>query len=203
MHHLPCKLSHDGPAKVSAYFTPEAADGARACTRPARPTRTPSRPPFVVRTGKLTAYFRGRQLEGHIVKLPPGVVGFVAHETVATSAMTPAKSSAAAALEEEDDDSQDGDAGAFGGFADFDEEEFEEDKRGGGGRGAAPGGREDAPSGFVRNWVVEGRFESATQWLRDRPPGEGDVLPSALEWVAAARALHALITREDFDVLGR
>lgn len=145
------------------------------------------------------------------MKLPPGVVGFVAHETVATSATTPAKSSAAAAVaeEEDDDDSQDGGAGAFGGgFANFDEEEdeFEEpDKRGGGGggRGAAADGRADAPSGFVRNWVVEGRFDSATQWLRDRPPGEGDILPSALEWVAAARALHAPISREDFDVLGR
>jgi hypothetical protein len=25
LHHLPCRIAHDGPAKVSTYFVPEAA----------------------------------------------------------------------------------------------------------------------------------------------------------------------------------
>ena len=51
-HHIPCAINLDGPAKISTYFLVE--------EKPA-----------------LTAHFRGRQLDGKRMILPPDVQGLV------------------------------------------------------------------------------------------------------------------------------
>ena len=66
LHHLPCSIAHDGAAKVSTYFLPEES-GAGADT-------------------KLTAYFRGRRLDGQVVELPRGVSGVILRELVGAEA---------------------------------------------------------------------------------------------------------------------
>lgn len=61
VHHLPCRIKHDGPAKVDTYFLPTELDD-----------------------GKLEAAFRGRRLEGTVVDLAAaGAVGVVFRETSA------------------------------------------------------------------------------------------------------------------------
>lgn len=186
--------------------------------------------------GKRVAYFRGRELEGHEVRLPDGVLGVVAHE-VAASLMTPDKVGEppkrlfmADLLDEDDDEYEGGYSGGGGGFANLrdDDDGLGGDEEEGGGvqQAGAPGGgrgvgghkrgrgeEEDgsaasanasaaSASGLRRNWAVDGTFTTAMYWLHDRPSGEGDVLPSALEWVHAARALHADVTDEDVALLG-
>ena len=56
VHLLPCHFSHDGPAKISTYFLPQA------------------------REGGLEAHLRGRQLAGVELSLPPGVEGVIFRE---------------------------------------------------------------------------------------------------------------------------
>lgn len=77
VHHLPCRIKHDGPAKVDTYFLPtELGDG------------------------KLEAAFRGRRLEGTVVDLAAaGAVGVVFRETTAPTeaAMLPNEAGASSA----------------------------------------------------------------------------------------------------------
>lgn len=67
VHHLPCGIKHDGAARVSTFFVPQRA----------RPATDDS---GAERAAPLIAYFRGRELEGHEVELPAGVVGLVFQE---------------------------------------------------------------------------------------------------------------------------
>lgn len=56
LHHLPCKVLHDGPALVKDYFL-------------ISPSTTPN--------SERAASFRGRQLEGHVYKIPSGYRGVI------------------------------------------------------------------------------------------------------------------------------
>ena len=51
VQHLPCKIDHEGSARVSTYFTPTETDGEK------------------------TVSFRGRLLKGHDIPLLPGATG--------------------------------------------------------------------------------------------------------------------------------
>ncbi|KAJ2293293.1 hypothetical protein IWW55_005755 [Coemansia sp. RSA 2706] len=61
LHLLPCSVHHDGPAKTATYFVPDS-NGTTS-----------------------TAAFRGRQLQGLAVALPPGYIGHVVVESSAST----------------------------------------------------------------------------------------------------------------------
>lgn len=82
VHCLPCKISYSGPAPVESYFRPEPAAGpceiiSLGCVCLCVLSRDGTRCPCAPRRadGKLTATFRGRQLEGAPVTLPPHMQG--------------------------------------------------------------------------------------------------------------------------------
>lgn len=79
VHHLPCRIKHDGPAKVDTYFLPTELED-----------------------GKLEAAFRGRRLEGTVINLAAaGAVGVVFRETGAPTeaAMLPFSDSVSPTVE--------------------------------------------------------------------------------------------------------
>jgi hypothetical protein len=198
VHHVPCRLRYDGPAKVSTYFTP---------SRPAG-------------GGPSVAHFRGRELVGHVSALPAGVSGVVFRELVgaelavakagtcaasappsgggAAPAPPPAALTAAQRLALLDEEEEGGGGGFDGGFFGEDMDgSGSESGGGGGGGGGGDGGGAGAPGGGpaasapTRVWAVDGRFDSLTSWLHDAPATEHDLLPRAVSWMKTAQQLHA------------
>lgn len=121
VHHIPCSIKHDGVAKVSTYFVPERNTSAEDSSSSS--------------SSQLTAYFRGRKLDGTSITLPSKVTGLILRESANTSSSdkgavgTPDKlssstgedehqisKSALAALMAEDDDEDEG--GGGGGSSD-------------------------------------------------------------------------------------
>jgi len=66
LHHLPCRIDHDGPADVAGFFRPEWASG-----EPVDASQATDSSEFALAT------LRGRRLVGARVALPPGTHGFV------------------------------------------------------------------------------------------------------------------------------
>mmetsp|Transcript_7720 Transcript_7720/g.13557 ORF Transcript_7720/g.13557 Transcript_7720/m.13557 type:complete len:165 (-) Transcript_7720:95-589(-) len=66
IHHLPCKIAHDGPADVESYFRVEETEvSSSVCDEDGKPLPIKS------------ATFRGRKLMGADVLLPEGMFGVV------------------------------------------------------------------------------------------------------------------------------
>jgi len=205
VHHVPCRIRYDGPAKVSTYFTP-----ARAASGPS------------------VAHFRGRELAGHACPLPPGVSGVVFRELVGAELAValaggggcagvppppppppqqqqqpppPPQLTAAQrlALLDEEEDEGEGGGGFDGGFfgEDMDGSGSEAGSGGGGGSKAgapaasAAAGAAATASTATRVWAVDGRFSALTSWVHDVPATEHDLLPRALAWMRTAQELHA------------
>jgi hypothetical protein len=196
VHHIPCRIRYDGPAKVSTYFTPtRAADGAPG-----------------------VAHFRGRELAGHASPLPAGVSGVVFRELVggelavalageggggggapAGGAAPPSSAVTAAqrlALLDEEEEEGGGGGGDFdGGFFGEGMDGSGSEAGGGGGEAGAsapaPAAAAAAATSATRVWAVDGRFRALTSWLHDAPATEHDLLPRALAWMKIAKQLHA------------
>ena len=66
IHLLPCKIHHDGQARVSEYFNPQQVDGEGI-------------------NAKFEASYRGRRLAGKKVNLPEGVTGIVLRQQTGAS----------------------------------------------------------------------------------------------------------------------
>jgi hypothetical protein len=67
---LPCKINHDGPVNASErYWKPEVEDGRNI---PEMRDYTL----LIIADGSRTAYFRGRKLEGKVIKVPEGYRGW-------------------------------------------------------------------------------------------------------------------------------
>lgn len=62
LHLLPCRIEHDGPAKVSTYFLVEESENRENATETA-----------------LEVGFRGRQLKGREISLPDNYIGALKH----------------------------------------------------------------------------------------------------------------------------
>jgi hypothetical protein len=206
VHHLPCHFSHDGPAKVSTYFLPQAAPG-----------------------GGLRAFLRGRELAGLEAALPAGVEGAILRELQGAELVSAAAEAGAAAAASAGGGSGSG-SGGGGGQAEEEAEEEECDGLfGGGGMGSDAGSgygqddEEEAPRGAAaaksasgsgsssaagagaasaaaaaaaasrpsgRVWAMDARFTKVTTWQHDTPATEHDMLPRALEWMRVAAVLH-------------
>ena len=196
VHLLPCHFSHDGPAKISTYFLPQA------------------------REGGLEAHLRGRQLAGVELSLPPGVEGVIFRElqgaelvsaTAQAEALRGSSSAGggAAPPPEEEDEGAEYDGLFGGGGMDGSDcgsgyEGEAEERRGGAGAGGGKGGsggRAGAGAGVGagageaggasgRVWVRDARFAKITTWQHDQPATDQDMLPRALEWMRVAAALH-------------
>ncbi len=97
VHHLPCKIAHNGPAAVSSYFLPRKTEGPShaACARSALAWhRVIGSHVYdcvcalvrvsvgVCSEGKDVVCFRGKLLEGAAITLPPGFQGACCHDPV-------------------------------------------------------------------------------------------------------------------------
>lgn len=179
VHLLPCKISHDGPAKVSAYFV----------TRPFKGTANPdedlvevvetssSSSPLCSRSSSESANddevvggrkslqqaaFRGRRLLGQTVKLPFGTSGLVMRRDMYAQEEAEEMKDVIndRSMEGEDDDDE-RDAGAYASSA-----------------------------SEKRMWRVEGGFSQITYWNHDALPKPEDCLHKWMEFVEVSRALH-------------
>ena len=81
VHHLPCAIKFDGPARVATFFVP--AQVSSSATAAGGVDSPPSAHGVSLPLARQEAYFRGRLLEGHAVELPEGVVGLVVQEAIA------------------------------------------------------------------------------------------------------------------------
>lgn len=213
VHHIPARIMHDGPARVSAYFVPA-----------------------TVPDGLQLANFRGRALRGVSTPLPAGSCGLIFREVAGTdrraaaggsgvggaqpralsaaaaaraavSAALSAKKRALAARRNEEEEaaafagSSSGGGGFMGDFSGDSDGDASGDGRGergndsgaGAGAEAGTGGGAAVPppiTSTARALAVDGVFSSVTRWTHDAPHTDHDVVPRALEWLAIAKALH-------------
>jgi hypothetical protein len=201
LHHLPCSIAHDGAAKVSTYFLPEES-GAGA-------------------ERKLTAYFRGRRLDGQVVPLPSGVSGVILRELVgaeaaaavadagASDATTPPKPGARsdgrrsdvgvgadAAAEYAAADADDSGGGLFGGgLGEFDIGGDDDEDGDGKGRFAPRGSRGDEDDGAEGG--AGGAFSGSKRKAPDSLPARkaGDAAGAS----SAAPAPRAMVVDARFE----
>ena len=217
VHVLPCAIHYNGPAAVQRYFQPSqginptiaataAATTSASTARPATSTNpstyiSVSAPPTqpadsdtqsaqLAESRWYRAAFRGRELTGEKVPLPPHTIGVVLRDSVATSSVTGSSSSSkrhravrqrsrVAAGDEECVEVEDGISGST----------------------AAVGGGVEDESGSRIDWVVDGWFDSLTLWGRDSDwtgSDQSTVKRSLLDWPAIAAALHG--TDIDTDI---
>jgi hypothetical protein len=142
IHHIPCSINYDGVAKVSTYFVPE---------------RMSSTDDSSSSSSHLTAYFRGRKLDGTSITLPTKVTGLILRESANASSSdketigTPDKLTSEKADGEEDEEGgknpiSKSTLAALIAEDDEDEDEDNNDKEGrgrGGGGNSSDGGVED------------------------------------------------------------
>lgn len=141
IHHIPCSINYDGVAKVSTYFVPE---------------RMSSTDDSSSSSSHLTAYFRGRKLDGTSITLPTKVTGLILRESANASSSdkeiigTPDKLTSEKADGEEDEEGgknpiSKSTLAALIAEDDEDEDNNDKEGRGGGGGGgnSSDGGVED------------------------------------------------------------
>ena len=120
VHHVPAKISLDGPAPVSTYFLPAVAeaDDKPAAGKSATTGSPTARPSGAANAGgaEKTAFLRGRALDGVVARLPKGMVGVVVSE----AHFADLSSSRAAAEDSDSSDDEAHDCGGGGGGIDDD-----------------------------------------------------------------------------------
>ncbi|KAF5841085.1 ribonuclease H2 non-catalytic subunit-domain-containing protein [Dunaliella salina] len=161
LHWLPCKTGQSCDADVAKLFNPtiqvlkpsgDLQGEASSSTQPL-----------------LEASFRGRQLRGQRLVLPPGYKGFV------TTAGAPSSSVQGCTGGEESQEDEDEDLGEV--------------------EGSAQGQRRRP----CKHWIVRHTFDSVTYWNHDTPPGRSDLPRRVFDWMAVAKQVHQPVSREQVE----
>mmetsp|Transcript_8048 Transcript_8048/g.21437 ORF Transcript_8048/g.21437 Transcript_8048/m.21437 type:complete len:195 (-) Transcript_8048:315-899(-) len=164
LHWLPCKAGQSCDADVAKFFNPTIQVLKPVGEEPQGEGSSVTQP-------LLEASFRGRQLRGQRLVLPPGYKGFV------TTAGAPSSSIQGCTVAG-GEDSQD-----------------EEGDDMGEGEGSAQGQRRRP----CKHWIVRHTFDSVTYWNHDTPPSRSDLPCRVFDWMAVAKQVHQPVTREQVE----
>lgn len=141
-HLLPCEVAYTGAAPVSAYFRPTAVDDSDTL-----------------------CHFRGRELRGRKLNLPPGYDGLVRAARVRPPPGTPDRACEVHVLRH----------GCLRALPQVVQDTL----------AASIADAEE------RRWVQRGTFSELTYWKHDEAPAPTDPLVKCIEWAELAAVLHA------------